>query len=323
MLLLLIWQWLPGNAFGSMYLSLGDAMVSPLLTTVGNPANYKVDPATGYDGVARLIVTFSSGTYGGSGVLLKGGRYLLTAAHMVNDGTGLASSFSASFFTAGGTLNVTGTQYYLPSGWNGNYMNGYDIALVRLSSPVTSIQGYDIYRDNALGSAGNLSGYGRGGTGYTGYASNSDPFGTLRSGENRYEAYWGDIGGNPYAYDFDNGTAAQNTLALFGLVSDLGLGSYEVLSAPGDSGGPTFIDGKIAGIHSFGASFGHSYGDIDDVLNGTFGEVGGDTRVSYFTDWIDATTAAAPVPLPGTVLLLAPGLAVLACFRMAAGFRNK
>jgi hypothetical protein len=306
---------LPGFVSATPYIEFNTGSSSPLLSTYGsNPNTYNVSPGNGLDGVAQLIVDFGGKQYGGSAVLLAGGKYLLTAAHMVDNGTNLVSSLAATFYTTGGPVTTYGSQYYLPSGWTGSFTDGYDIAIVKLSTPVTGIQGYSIYSGNAFGSNVSLAGYGIGGTGTTGTNSSSYRFGTLRAGQNTYEAYWWGMGGSIFAYDFDNGTETYNTIKNLGFASNLGLDQYEVLATPGDSGGPSFVDGKIAGIHSFYSSYGKPY-DFDNILNGTFGELGGDTDVAYFADWINQTIAV-PVPLPGALFLLAPGL-------MAVGFLKR
>ncbi len=115
-------------------------------------------------------------------------------------------------------------------------------------------------------------------------------------------------------YDFDNGLAANDAFDAYFGVAGLGLGDMEVLAGRGDSGGPTFIDGKIAGITSFGITFTDLEGglcvpgnpDLVCGLNNTFGEFGGDTRVSAYAGWI-----AASVPEPSEYALMILGLAVL------------
>jgi hypothetical protein len=74
-----------------------------------------------------------------------------------------------------------------------------------------------------------------------------------------------------------------------------GFGKFEIGIASGDSGGPGFIDGKIAGVHSFG--FTHNCAGITNGtdfscgLNCSFGEMSGDTRVSYHALFIDDVVA--------------------------------
>ena len=73
--------------------------------------------------------------------------------------------------------------------------------------------------------------------------------------------------------------------------------------APGDSGGPSFMDSILVGIHSF---INTSPADGDAIINASFGELGADTRVFIYADWIDRRVAAA-VPEPGAVWLLLTG----------------
>jgi len=281
--------------------------IQSLITTVDDPANHVVAPGSGYDGVAKIIVSFSSGSYLGSGTLLNQGgkQYLLTAGHVVNVNGELPSFFTA-YFPGGQT--AAAAAYYFPSGWNGDFANGADLAVVKLTSPL-NIQGYDLLRTEISSAAtGNMAGYGKAGYGSSG---STIAAGTLRQGDNTFgEANWIYSSGNPFAcvFDFDNGQFNQNLfLSGFGIPSDFGLGNAEADIAPGDSGGPTFIGGKLAGVHSFIGSVGPPY-DIDNYLNSSFGELGADTRVAAFTGWIDRVTV---VPVPGAVYLLISGLGLL------------
>ena len=52
---------------------------------------------------------------------------------------------------------------------------------------------------------------------------------------------------------FDNGLSENNALEMTGFESDLGFGLDEVMSSSGDSGGPRFLDGAIAGVAGTGA----------------------------------------------------------------------
>jgi hypothetical protein len=78
------------------------------------------------------------------------------------------------------------------------------------------------------------------------------------------------------------------------LNSNLGV-DREVMIAYGDSGGPSFINNKIAGINSYILSPGSPF-DVDDQLNSTFGELAGVTRVSSYTQFVDDVVAGRITP---------------------------
>ena len=177
------------------------------------------------------------------------------------------------------------------------------------------------------------AGFGQSGSGTEG--TEVPPFfsGTKRAGQNQYDALgdiFGDVfdnnfglrplAGTQLAYDFDDGTADHDAFGFFqptldpdnvlGL-ADLGVGFYEVCAAPGDSGGPTFIDGQVAGITSYGVRMAYAAtldtSDVDDDLNSSFGEFVVDTRVSHHAGWVDSVVIPEPVTTAGLLL----GLAVL------------
>jgi hypothetical protein len=198
-----------------------------------------------------------------------------------------------------------------PATWTGDFRDGSDIALLKLDRPVDA-SSYDIVRDpqGGIGETITVTGYGRSGSGVEG--SGGIGFGTLRIGSNRYDTRWSatSVAGSPFAFDFDDGSVARDTIGnSVPLLRDLGTGLPEVLIAPGDSGGPSFLNGQIVGIHSFGATFGAPF-DSDDSLNSSFGELAGDVRVALFADWFDAVTG--PVPEPETYLLMIVGLIAVA-----------
>jgi secreted trypsin-like serine protease len=111
--------------------------------------------------------------------------------------------------------------------------------------------------------------------------------------------------------DFDSpAKSAHNTsciieFAILGTQNFCGvaLGEWESGAGPGDSGGPNFINGQLAGVNSFILSFGSGFGDIDDFLNGSYGEFTGYTRVDIHAQWIGAVT-----PEPGSLALITTGL---------------
>jgi hypothetical protein len=173
-------------------------------------------------------------------------------------------------------------------------------------------QSYGLYTDvDEIDNPFNVVGFGRTGSGTTGNAGAS---GNRRQGWNIWDGTLADmalpgapLNPNILISDFDDGSAAHDGWDYyFGIQSFLEDGSLEVSTALGDSGGPSFIDGRIAGITSFGLRLsdgGHST-DLDDRLNSTFGEFNGMTRVSSYDDWISANM----VPEPGSAGLAAMGL---------------
>ncbi|MEQ8462871.1 trypsin-like serine protease [Coleofasciculus sp. E1-EBD-02] len=290
--------------------------VQPLYTTAGNPDDYLVSPGTGYDGVAQLSL---GGFWGTSctGGLLGTGAHILTAAHCLTDDFGNLDIWdgTATFELSTGDVNLSIADIFVHDDWTGDLFNGYDLAILELTDVAPdTVDRYDIYRnDDEVGKTGEKVGYGRSGNGNVG-----DVFwdGLKRSGQNRYDAS-GDLFDQHYlisddvtdallAYDFDNGLAANDAFGYwFGDdYADLGLGLNEVNSAPGDSGGPTFIDGAIAGVTSFGLQVSYWNGissDIDYALNSSFGEFSFDTRVSSYTNWIDDILTSWQPPTPPVV----------------------
>ena len=256
--------------------------------------DYIVSAGGQYDGVVQI----GDGNVTGSGVLLSGGRYILTAAHVVEGMT--VSDIGVAFDLTSGRQTLSASAVHIHPDWSNNW--GYDIAIVELSEDAP-VSGYEIYRGSGeIDSVFSLVGYGSKGTGTTGEADVDPDLGQIkRTGQNTYEAYNEDMGGgfgnapdsSLLFYDFDDGTAERDALGQLIGKTNTGLGSSEVNSAGGDSGGPNFvtIDGQlqIAGLVSGGNSEGDAY-DILPGINSSFGEVSHDTRVSYFADWIDSIT---------------------------------
>lgn len=276
-----------------------------------------------HDGVADLIITRSDGTFRCSGVLLSTGRHILTAAHGLTDSSGnlITSSVTAQFELPGPDVFSTTSTFDVHGSWDGNVTHGYDIAILTLSSPPAGAATYELYRDTAteVGSEFIKVGYGESGHGSTGATISS---GTKRYGKNKWEGRG--LGGPPFniggltnnttqlTYDFDDGTSGHDAFDFFFNTADLGLGVDEVNGAPGDSGGPSFIDDdgtlKIAGITSYAlrlsfTSSGAS-SDVDGSINFSFGEFAVDARVAdpAMLSFIDSV-----IPEPATLWLLAIG----------------
>ncbi len=129
-----------------------------------------------------------------------------------------------------------------------------------------------------------------------------------------------------FVSDFDNGLRAQdqsrriaNALGL-GLIGNAnfdnaGLGNLglnllgdlnprEVGIAGGDSGGPGFINGRLASINSYGLTFGTGFGDFGGGLNSGWGEFSGYVPVFIHTDFINSAQA---IPEPASWAMLIAG----------------
>lgn len=256
-------------------------------------------PGEGYDGVVRV----SAGAYYGSGVLLYDGRAVLTAAHLFDHGSMTAN---VRFETPGGVQTISSSSVLVHPLYDHN--GSSDLALVWLgqNAPLAA-ERYPLYRgSDDIGQVATLVGYGVPGSGDTG-ALNSFSGDLRLKAENRMDA---DIGallagmGSSLAWtapaesqllaDFDNGFAANDALGQLLGIHDTGLGISEGLIAPGDSGGPAFIQGQLAGIATYTASLYQDSirPDIDTNLNSSFGEISAWQRVSYYQQWIDQSLRA-------------------------------
>lgn len=261
-----------------------------------------------YTGVAYLDSASCTGS------LLTGGLYLLTAAHCLNEGgvkVPAETAIKAIFKLPRGEVSIPVSKYYIHPGWTGYESEvGNDIAILKLKRIAPPrIEQYEINRNkNEVGKVLTKVGYGYTGLGAKGQDENSNSEAKRYSGQNRYDALIdvlkdateSDMSelvlGSQLIFDFDAGTSEHDALGRhFPRLRDRGLGKNEIATASGDSGGPSFVEGKIAGISSWGYSdrgfFKTNIADIDKIDdNGSFGEISGDTRVSFYANWIDKMT---------------------------------
>jgi hypothetical protein len=263
-------------------------------------SRYRTYPGDGYDGVVRV----NFGGFYATGSLLFDGRAILTTAHLFEGRTGTAN---VTFETRSGTQTLSSTKILQHPGYDAQSNN--DLAIVWLSStaPVAADR-YNLYRDSdEIGQAFTLSGYGRTGTGSTG-ATSSDTSSPIRlKAANLFDADaatlkvylgsimgWTPLPGTQLIADFDNGTAANDALGRLMYRADLGLGLDEGFIAQGDSGGPAFLQNKLAGVASYTASLsrGSIDPDIDSITNSSFGEIAAWQRVSAYQQWIDQSLRA-------------------------------
>ncbi|BAZ53315.1 peptidase S1 and S6 chymotrypsin/Hap [Nostoc sp. NIES-4103] len=307
------------------------------IVVAGEPSDYIVNPGTGYDGVA-LLESFPSqnsivsGGRACTGSLLPTGWHILTAAHCLTQTTedvplgGIPGKFDTSSTIVGFEspilsnqrfLGIRASEFYIHPDWNGEYLSGNDIAIIKLFQQAPpEIDRYDIYRGtDELNQVSTIVGYGVSGNGNTGATILA---GVKRSGQNIYEFLLGqfaDVTGviisdaarnTVIGYDFDNGLVANDVFGYYG-IPNTGLGLNEVTSFEGDSGGPVFINNLVVGITSFGGSLGLTPPEVDNERNGSFGEVSFDTRVSSYASYIDDVLAGKiqptyKIPEPSTVL---------------------
>jgi hypothetical protein len=252
-------------------------------------------PGQGYDGVVRV----SFGGYYGTGVLLYDGRAVLTSAHLFGH---TADSTQVYFETTSGSKTISSARVLLMPSYDASSNN--DLALVWLSTaaPLTA-ERYSLYRDNdEIGQTLTMVGYGLPGSGDTGALTTYNGNPLRLKANNQFDAdmgtlkeqlgsgmAWTPTAGTQLAADFDNGLSQQDALGQLINRPGLGLGINEGLITSGDSGGPAFINGQVAGIASYTASLsrGSIQPDIDSQSNSSFGEVAAWQRVSHYQQWID------------------------------------
>lgn len=306
----------------------------------GNPAFFA--NASRYNGTVALIMAYSNGDrFICSGSLMADRQSILTAGHCVSGGAGTANPVSTTAYFYNGTdpdYVMTGAQstaiavsdYFVNAGYSGEVIDQNDIAVLRLSqaAPLFATS-YELYTGNASGQNFNVTGVGARSDG-GGLVGANLGTGRKRQGDNLFDFALGDEGldggldflgepgveiDNVLLSDFDNGLAANDSSCIIadaiGVTSarycNLGRGATEAMTAGGDSGGASFIDGKVAAVTSFGLSFGTSFGDIDSRLNSSFGEFGGYVSTAYHANWINSVLA---VPEPGTWALMLTGFAM-------------
>ena len=229
-----------------------------------------VNPSEGFDGVVALDFGSSSNPTvldaRCTGSLLTTGMHILTAARCVTDRNGVQNRNQVQVvfemfdqqhvfdidLTQAGVLTISPT-------WNGESADGADWAVIELPAIAPfPAERYDLFTGtNERNDLITIVGYGETGTGTIGQIDGG--IAAKRIGFNEI----GDIdslaNGDVLQYDFDDGTAGNNTLG-----DSRGLGVTEASTGSGDSGGPWFIDGRlIAAVTSFGGS---EFGDTD---NGT------------------------------------------------------
>ena len=301
-----------------------------------------------YSGVVGILMDFGpGGAFVCSGTLLDDRRTIATAAHCVSSGAGTANPLTTTVFfqpeggmdpglsiygTNVGQVGVEVADYIVHPEYTGEVIDQNDIALLTLEAdaPEWAIS-HGVYTGELTGLDFNVAGYGVRGNGFDGGTAGT---GRMREGDNMYDYAWGneafdgfftdDFFGTAetewsYVSDHDNGLSTNDQAGIIGQFfgtsefNDTGLGDDEVGVAGGDSGGPNFIDGLLAGINSYGLTFGSDFGDATAGLDNSFGEFSG-----YVPTWIHADFIANnlfsdqnPVPSPAAIALLGLGISFL------------
>jgi hypothetical protein len=199
-------------------------------------------------------------------------QYALTAAHCAVGVANTSGRFSVDGTTYS-TSQVIVHPAYNPSQFGTDRAN--DLAIYKLSQPVTGITPSPIFRGTPqVGDLLTLVGFGAGGSGTTGELGD---FGTKRFGTTPIDR----VSATLIGWSFDNNTESN--------------------TAPGDSGGPAFLNVGgtyyVAGITSGGSREDAALGDQSF-----------DTRVDPYAAWIDSiitpSTPSNP-PTPATVSIVA------------------
>ena len=230
---------------------------------------------------------------------------MLTAAHLPFDGPAATTVY---FQTSAGdfAIEVEAVTRH-PNYDAANAAN--DLALLQLKAPVSiTADRYQLYHDSDdIGQDFTFLGYGLSGTGSSG-AHLADATPTRRLAQNTFDGdvevinqamgqtlNWSPLSGTQLFADFDDGSLATDASALLFGLPDPGLGLMEGMLASGDSGGPAFIDGLLAGVASYGASLADItiHPDADGTTNATFGEIGVWQRLTAYNQWLDQTMRAA------------------------------
>jgi len=249
-------------------------VIVPVLGATNDINGPAYAPNASQSGVARLL--FAGGGCSGAAISLTA---VLTAAHCVSGAANLAS---ASFTDSGlntATFNVA--SFLVHPSWigTGDVLTQVDLALVFLTSPLASwVSIYDLYaHTDELGQTYTVAGYGRRASGTptaAGAQGSAGEFGELRVGDNIWERT-----------QALNGVVRSDVLiSVFNQPGNAAV-AREVTVAPGDSGGPSFLGNRVAGVTSFMAA--------PMFPIGSYGDLNGMTRVSSHTAWI---TSNVPEP---------------------------
>ena len=281
---------------------------SAIVITTGDPNSsaYTVGYQESVGGVNLSgVVKITSSRGGCTGSLLGDGYSILTAAHCITTAYGapVATGITANFQGPSGFVPLTVDLTFVDPAYTGDATVGGDLAVLRLTGLAPSYATrYSLFSGLVTTDPIVLAGYGYSGTGATGYNSGTYGFGTLRAGTNAYvldgsEVGWSDSLLLGQFYDANqpltNGLESPNPYT----------SADEVMIAPGDSGGPSFYNGSLVGVHDLIVCFSPENSSncsvppsVSTTLNASYGQIFADVSVSSNAEWIQAQM----VPEPGT-----------------------